>query len=93
MGHEQVKTIITFQTPPGTEWRASKDPRHFVPNFFSVSKENIEAKIKGIKCHEFEKRPYPYPCSPIALIIQAQRWRVAICYEYPEPFCLVRIIS
>lgn len=35
---EKVKTIITFETPSGTEWRFPTDPRHFLPNlFFSVS--------------------------------------------------------
>jgi LmbE family N-acetylglucosaminyl deacetylase len=94
MAHEQVKTIITFETPSGTEWRASTDPRHFVPNlFFSVSKENVEAKIKGMESYEFEKRAYPHPRSPQALTIQAQRWGVAIGCEFAEAFCLVRSIN
>lgn len=94
MVQEQVKTIITFETPSGTEWRASTDPRHFVPNlFFSVSRANVEAKIKGMESYEFEKRPYPHPRSPQALIIQAQRWGVAVACEYAEAFCLVRSIN
>ncbi len=93
MAHEQVKTIITFETPSGTEWRASTDPRHFVPNlFFSVSKENVEAKTKGMESYEFEKRAYPHPRSAQALTIQAQRWGVVVGYEYAEAFCLVRSI-
>ncbi len=94
MAHEQVKTIITFETPSGTEWRASTDPRHFVPNlFFSVSKENVEAKIKGMESYEFEKRAYPHPRSPQALTIQAQRWGVAVGCEYAEAFNIVRSIN
>lgn len=31
---ENVKGIITFEIPSGTEWRASSDPRHFIPNLF-----------------------------------------------------------
>lgn len=94
MAHEQVKTIITFETPSGTEWQASTDPRHFVPNlFFSVSKENVEAKIIGMESYEFEKRPYPHPRSPQALNIQAQRWGVAVACEYAEAFCIVRHID
>lgn len=94
MAHEQVKTIITFETPSGTEWRASTDPRHFVPNlFFSVSKADVDAKIKGMESYEFEKRPYPHPRSPQALNIQAQRWGVAVGCEYAEAFCLVRCIG
>jgi LmbE family N-acetylglucosaminyl deacetylase len=94
MEHEQVKTIITFETASGTEWRASTDPRHFIPNlFFSVSEIDIEAKIKGMESYEFEKRTYPHPRSPEALKIQAQRWGVAVGCNYAEAFCLVRHIS
>jgi LmbE family N-acetylglucosaminyl deacetylase len=94
MAHESVKTIITFETPSGTEWRASTDPRHFVPNlFFNVSKSNVDAKIKGMESYEFEKRPYPHPRSPKALTIQAQRWGVSVGCEYAEAFCVVRTIT
>jgi LmbE family N-acetylglucosaminyl deacetylase len=93
MEHEQVSTIITFETPSGTEWRASTDPKHFVPNlFFEVSKKNLDAKIKGMEFYEFEKRKYPHPRSPKALEIQAQRWGVAIGKAYAEAFHLVRQI-
>ena len=48
MENEKVKTIITFETPSGTEWRASTDPKHFIPNlFFEVTEDNLNAKIKG----------------------------------------------
>ncbi len=94
MEHEQVKTIITFETPSGTEWRASTDPRHFIPNLYmGVTKENVEAKIKGMESYEFEKRPFPHPRSPEALMIQAQRWGVAAGLHYAEAFCIVRSIS
>ncbi|MEO8949198.1 MAG: PIG-L family deacetylase [Mucilaginibacter sp.] len=92
--NEYVKTIITFETASGTEWRASTDPRHFIPNlFFSVSEQNIEAKIKGMESYEFEKRTYPHPRSPEALKIQAQRWGVAIGSELAEAFVIVRSIN
>ncbi len=94
MAQEKVKSIIAFETPSGTEWRASSDPRHFIPNFFvSVSEENINAKIKGMESYEFEKRPYPHPRSPQALKIQAQRWGVAVGTEFAEAFQVIRIIS
>jgi LmbE family N-acetylglucosaminyl deacetylase len=92
--HEKVKTIISFETPSGTEWRAPTDPRHFLPNlFFSVSKKNIDAKIKGMESYEFEKRVYPHPRSPEALTIQAQRWGITIGKAFAEAFVLVRHIS
>jgi len=93
MENEKVSTLITFETPSGTEWRASTDPKHFIPNIFiEVSEQNINAKIKGMESYEFEKRKYPHPRSPEALKIQAQRWGIAIGKPYAEAFVLVRSI-
>jgi LmbE family N-acetylglucosaminyl deacetylase len=92
--HESVKTIITFETPSGTEWRASSDPRYFIPNMFiSVSKTNIDAKIKGMESYEFERRAYPHPRSPESLKIQAQRWGITVGCEFAEAFTIIRNIS
>lgn len=94
MEHEAVKAIITFETPSGTEWRANSDPRHFLPNFFmSVNSENIESKIEGMECYEFESRAFPHPRSPEALRIQAQRWGIIIGVNYAEAFNIVRMIK
>ncbi len=94
MDHEKVKTIITFETPSGTEWRAPTDPRHFLPNLFiSVSEENINSKINGMESYEFEKRAYPHPRSPEALRIQAQRWGISVGCSFAEAFCIVRCIQ
>lgn len=94
MAHEAVKTIITFETPSGTEWRAPTDPRHFLPNvYFRITEEDLNAKIKGMESYEFEKRPFPHPRSPEALRIQARRWGVAIGAELAEAFALVRQVG
>ncbi|MGB4839021.1 MAG: PIG-L family deacetylase [Saprospiraceae bacterium] len=94
MEHESVKTIITFETFSGTEWRASSDPKHFIPNlFFEISDAGLIAKIKGMECYEYEKRNYPHPRSPEALKIASQRWGVAIGKKYAEAFCLIRNIN
>jgi len=91
---EKAKTIITFETPSGTEWRSPTDPRHFLPNlFFSVSQINLDAKIKGMESYEFERRKYPHPRSPEALKIQAQRWGITVGTSFAEAFCLVRSIN
>jgi LmbE family N-acetylglucosaminyl deacetylase len=93
MEEENVKCIITFETPSGTEWRASSDPKHFIPNlFFQVDIENVNAKIRGMEVYEFEKRIYPHPRSPEALKIQAQRWGISIGVNYAEAFYIVRNI-
>jgi len=94
MENERVKAIITFETPSGTEWRASSDPKHFIPNFFiSFSSSNLEKKIVGMESYEFEKRSYPHPRSPEALKIQAQRWGIAVGCDFAEAFCIIRLLS
>ena len=93
MKNEITKTIFTFETPSGTEWRASSDPRTFIPNFFiNINDQNLNAKISGMECYEFEKREYPHPRSPQALKIQAQRWGVVVGSDFAEAFCLIRCI-
>jgi LmbE family N-acetylglucosaminyl deacetylase len=94
MEDENVKMIIAFETPSGTEWRASTDPRHFIPNiFFEVSEDNVNAKIKGMESYEFEKRKYPHPRSPEALKIVAQRYGIQVGSDFAEAFMLVRLKS
>jgi LmbE family N-acetylglucosaminyl deacetylase len=94
MQHESVKTIITFETPSGTEWRASSDPRYFIPNMFiSVSMKNLDAKIRAMESYQFEKRAFPHPRSPEALKIQAQRWGITVGYEFAEAFTVIRSIG
>jgi hypothetical protein len=94
MAHEKVQTIITFETPSGTEWRAATDPKHFIPNLFvEVTESGLAAKIKGMEAYEFEKRAYPHPRSPEALKILAQRWGIVVGKTYAEAFMLVRSIN
>ena len=91
---QTVKTIITFETLSGTEWRASSDPRHFVPNFFfGIDKKSLEIKIKGMQAYEFEKRKYPHPRSSKSIFNRAEMWGNTIGTEYAEPFHIVRTIS
>lgn len=90
---ERVHTIITFETASGTEWRASSDPKHFVPNFFvEISKDDLKAKVEGMECYDFEKRAFPHPRSSEALMIQAKRWGIVVGVPHAEAFCIVRKI-
>jgi LmbE family N-acetylglucosaminyl deacetylase len=91
---ENVKTIITFETPSGTEWRASSDPKHFLPNlYFQISNENLIAKVKGMESYEFESRKFPHPRSPEALRIYAQKNGINVGVPLAEAFCLIRQIN
>ena len=92
MEQEKVNTVITFETPSGTEWIASSDPRRFIPNLFiEISKDHLDAKIKGMESYEFEKRGYPHPRSPEALIILAQQRGIIVGKKYAEAFSLIRM--
>ncbi len=94
LANEQVKAIITFPTPSGTEWRASTDPRHFIPNlFFEVTEADVKAKTDAMECYDFEKRQFPHPRSPEALEILAKSTGVTVGKKYAEAFCVVRIVS
>ena len=91
---EKVKTIITFETPSGTEWRASSDPRHFIPNFFiEIQESHLKCKIKGMESYEFEKREFPHPHTPKALTITAQKWGINCGKKFAEAFCIIRNIE
>lgn len=93
MEQEKVHTIITFETPSGTEWRAASDPRHFIPNLFiGVSEQDVNAKIKGMESYEFEKRTFPHPRSPEALKILSQQRGVIVGKKYAEAFMVIRSI-
>jgi len=94
MEHETTKGIFSFETPSGTEWRASSDPHHFIPNIFvELSEENVQAKIKGMECYEFEKRAYPHPRSPEALHIVSQKNGIQVGFHLAEAFMLIRLKS
>lgn len=91
---EKVNTIITFETMSGTEWRASSDPRHFIPNLIvEISEHGLKTKIDAMECYEFEKRQYPHPRSPEALKIRAQMWGVANGVQLAEAFQVIRIVE
>lgn len=91
--NEPVKEIYTFETPSGTEWRASTDPKHFIPNtFISFDETHLKAKTEAMECYHFEKREYPHPRSPKALTIRAASWGQTVGAGYAEAFCLIRSV-
>lgn len=94
MEHEKVKTLICFETPSGTEWRAVSDPRHFIPNMFiEISEKDLQAKINGMESYDYEKRSYPHPRSPKALKILAQQRGISVGKQYAEAFMIIRSIN
>jgi LmbE family N-acetylglucosaminyl deacetylase len=94
LADEMVKTIITFETPSGTEWKASTDPNKFSPNLYiEIDENNLNAKILAMESYTFEKRDYPHPRSPKALKVKASQIGINIGSEYAEAFCIIRTIQ
>lgn len=91
---EKVESIYTFETYSGTEWQASSDPRHFIPNLYvSLKEDNINKKNAAMACYEFEKRDYPHPRSSRALKIVAERNGIIVGADFAEPFSIIRTIA
>ena len=94
MEQESVKTIVTFETPSGTEWRASSDPRHFTPNFFvELQSKHLQSKISAMDCYAYEKRSFPHPRSPEGLKALAKYRGISVGKRYAEAFQIIRHIQ
>lgn len=94
MEDEQVKAIFTFETPSASEWQASCDPRHFMPNFYmEISEADLKAKCDAMAAYEFESRAFPHPRSAEALRILAQSRGYVVGKRLAEAFQMVRMIE
>ncbi|MEM7367625.1 MAG: PIG-L family deacetylase [Bacteroidota bacterium] len=94
MEEEEVHSLFCFEIPSSTEWQAFHAPMPWQPNFFfSVSEENLEAKIQAMEQYSHEKRPFPHPRSPQGLRTLAMRQGVRVGLPLAEAFLLVRHIE
>lgn len=94
MENEQVKAVFTFETPSASEWQATCDPRHFMPNFYiEISENDLNAKCDAMASYEFESRAFPHPRSSEALKVLAQYRGYTIGKRFAEAFQMVRMIE
>lgn len=94
VNQDKPKAILTFETPSSSEWQSNIDPRLFRPNFFfELDKKHIETKSLAMECYEYEKRVFPHPRSPKALLILAQNRGISVGKEYVEAFCIIKLYS
>lgn len=92
MRDEQVKMIVAFETPSGTEWQASTCPQPFIPDMYiEVSEDDVDAKLLGMRQYEFEIREYPHPRSVESLRIKLQSRGMEVGCKYAEAFNIVRL--
>lgn len=94
MDTENVKGIISFETPSATEWQANSDPRKFSPNLYmEICHIDLVAKCEAMEEYEFEKRKFPHPRSSKALEILASYRGMTIGKPLAEAFEIIRLIS
>ena len=94
MEYEQVKAVFTFETPSASDWQASCDPRHFMPNLYmEISGADLKAKCDAMAAYEFESRAFPHPRSEEALRILAQSRGYIVGKRLAEAFQMVRMID
>lgn len=90
---EKCSTIISFETPSGTEWQSYNHFPSFIPNLFiEIKDKHLDAKIKAMESYTFEKRKYPHPRSPEALSSLASFRGVSSGFSYAEAFVIIRHI-
>lgn len=94
MEYEQVKAVFTFETPSASEWQATCDPRHFMPNLYmEISETDLKAKCDAMAAYEFESRAFPHPRSAEALRILARSRGYIVGKRLAEAFQMVRMIE
>jgi len=91
---ESVKAVFTFETPSATEWQATCDPRHFMPNLYiEISESDLQTKCQAMAAYEFESRAFPHPRSSEALRALALFRGYTVGKQFAEAFQIVRMIE
>ena len=85
-----VKTLYTYMVASSTEWNRYEKDDIFVPNVFLDISEEIETKIRAMKCYKTECRLYPHPRSSKAIRAYAHYQGLTVGLEYAESFRLIR---
>ena len=80
-------SIRCFETLSSSEWGENT----FTPNFFvTLSKQEIDLKIKAFLQYESEVKKYPHPRSPEGIENLAKFRGNQICKNFAEAFIIVR---
>jgi LmbE family N-acetylglucosaminyl deacetylase len=89
---QSVKEIYTFEVPSSTEWAFGQFQSTFKPNVFVDISTALETKVQLMELYESEVQSFPYPRSPEALRIIAQRWGSVVGLQAAEAFELIRCV-
>ena len=84
-----VKEILLFEVLSSTEWSY---PYSFKPNYFVNITNNLQTKLKAMKCYAQELRKWPHPRSLEGIINLAKARGSACGLKSAESFIIIREI-
>ncbi len=85
-----VRTVLCFETPSSTEWRAPSTATAFIPSWYVDVAATLSAKLSALTAYDEEMRAWPHPRS-LEAVEHLARWRGAsIGVEAAEAFVLAR---
>jgi LmbE family N-acetylglucosaminyl deacetylase len=88
-----VTTVLTFETPSSTEWRAPQAATAFAPDWFVDITDTLDLKLQALDAYAEEMRPWPHPRSREA-VAHLAHWRGStIGRVAAEAFVLARHIA
>lgn len=85
-----LRGIYAYETLSETEWNTPSVDNIFIPTMFVDITEEIDMKLKAMKCHKSQLCEYPHPRSLEAMRALALYRGTTICKKYAEAFMVIR---
>lgn len=82
-----IERVYAFETPSETEWGI---PYDFSPNYFVEVSQDLESKLRAMKCYASQSPGAGHPRSIEHLRLRALYWGQCMLMEAAEPFVLLR---
>lgn len=88
-----VKRIYSYETLSETEWAAPFGDDAFIPDYFVNISNELQFKLKAMKCFKSQIREFPNPRSLKAIESLAQFRGSSVGFDYAEAFMTIRVIE
>ncbi len=85
-----LEELRMFETLSATEMAGPRQTHVFMPNLYINIEQELEDKMKAMKCYESELREFPHPRSLKAVAYNAHVWGAKNNSTAVEPFYLFR---
>lgn len=87
-----LKAVYAYETLSETDWNTPSVDNAFIPTMFVDITDEIEMKLKAMKCHASQLCEYPHPRSLEAMRALAMHRGSTVCRKYAEAFVVLREI-